>query len=244
MVLSYPMDIEIIPYEEVNLNDPIGVIGFPSVGLTSSIMANMYIKSLKMTPVAGMASPSMPPYCLISEYSAMPPVRFFAYKNKRKGGHDVLLCMTEYAPKPEDCYALTNRVLNYMRAKGCRIIVSMEGTPKFEGAKTLAIAAGPEGEKLMKKCKVEPMKEGMIRGLTGVMMYAAPNKGMSIISIMVPASPGVPDPGSAALFIDPISKLIPGFKTSPKELMKEAAIIEEQIEAAQNNMNNTAQYIG
>ncbi len=238
------MDIEIIQYEDVTLRDPVAVIGFPSVGLTSSIMANMYIKSLGMIPVAGMAAPSMPPYCLISDHTAMPPVRFYAYKNKRKNGRDVLLCMTEYAPKPEDCYALTNRILNYMRAKGCRTIVSMEGTPKFEGSKTLVIAAGPNGQKLIKKTGLEVMKEGMIRGLTGVMMYQAPNKGMDIISIMVPATSGVPDPGSATAFIEPISKLIPGFKTSPKELMKEAAIINAQIEEAQSNMNNTSQYIG
>ncbi|MBO4357186.1 MAG: proteasome assembly chaperone family protein [Candidatus Methanomethylophilaceae archaeon] len=238
------MDIDIIPYQDVTLNDPVAVIGFPSVGLSSSIMANMYIKSLDMIPVAGMASPSMPPYCLISDCTAMPPVRFYAYKNKRKNSHDVLLCMTEFAPKPEDCYQLCNKILSYMRAKGCRTIISMEGTPKFDNSKILAIAAGPNGDKLLKKCKIDPMSEGMIRGITGVMMYAAPSKGMDIISIMVPATSGVPDPGSAALFIDPIARLVPGFKTSPKELMKEAALIENQIEEAQNNMNETSQYIG
>ena len=238
------MDIDLIPYQDVTLKDPIAVIGFPSVGLNSSIMANMYIKSLDMIPVAGMASPSMPPYCLVSECTAMPPVRFYAYKNKRKDGHDVLLCMTEFAPKPEECYQLANRILLYLRQHGCKTIISMEGTPKFENSRILAVAAGPNGDALLKRSKVEHMKEGMIRGITGVMMYAAPNKGMDIISIMVPATSGVPDPGSAAQFIEPISRLIPGFKTSSKELMKEAELIQAQIDQAQNNLNNTSQYIG
>ena len=56
------MDIETIQYEEMNLTDPVAVVGFPSVGLTSSIMANMYAKSLDMVPIAGMASANMPPY--------------------------------------------------------------------------------------------------------------------------------------------------------------------------------------
>jgi predicted ATP-grasp superfamily ATP-dependent carboligase len=75
-------------------------------------------------------------------------------------------------------------------------------------------------------------------------MYEAPNKGMDIISIMVPATPGVPDPGSSISFIDPISRIIPGFKTTPNELLKEAEIIRAQLEEAAKHMNNTQQYIG
>ena len=238
------MDIETIQFNEMSFNDPVAVIGFPSIGLTSSIMANMYIKSLDMVPIAGMASPSMPPYCLINEEYSMPPLRFYGYKNKRKNGHDVIVCMTEYSPKPEDCYALANRVLLYLRQKGVRTIVSMEGTPRFENSQILAVAAGPNAKKLLKKSGVQPMMDGMIRGLTGVLLYMAPSKGMDIITIMVPATSGVPDPGSSASFIEPISKLIPGFKTNPSELLKEAQIIEEQMESAQHNMNETAQYIG
>jgi len=238
------MDVETIQYNDMDLKDPIAVIGFPSVGLTSSIMANMYVKSLDMVPVAGMASPSMPPYCLVSNEYVMPPIRFYAYKNKRKDGHDVLLCMTEYAPKPEDCYVIANKVLSYLRAKGCRTIVSMEGTPKFDKSVMLATAAGPNAEKLMKKCGVPSMSDGMIRGFTGVLMYEAPSKGMDIITIMVPATSGIPDPGSSASFIEPISKLIPGFKTKSSELLKEAEIINQQMELAQSSASENTQYIG
>ena len=63
------MDIETIQYEDLDLKDPVAVIGFPSIGLTSSIMANMYVKSLKMVPLAGMASANMPPYCRRSDSS-------------------------------------------------------------------------------------------------------------------------------------------------------------------------------
>jgi uncharacterized protein len=238
------MDVETIRYDDISLNDPVAVIGFPTIGLTSSIMANMYVKSLDMTPIAGMASPNMPPYCLIADGIVMPPVRFYAYKNKRKDGHDVILCMTEYSPKPEDCYGLANKVLSYLWQKGCRTIVCMEGSPKFENAKVLAVAAGPNADKLIKRSGLEVMNEGMIRGFSGVLLYEAPNKGMDIITVMVPATAGVPDPGSSVSFIEPISKLIPGFKTKPTELLKEDQIIQSQIESAQHNFGDTSQYIG
>lgn len=238
------MDLEIIQYNDMDFKDPIAVVGFPSVGLTSSIMANMYVKSLKMTPIAGMASSTMPPYCLVSEDDILPPLRFYGYKNKRKDGHDVILCMSEYAPKPEDCFAIANRIIMFLRQKGCRTIICMEGSPKFDKSKTLVVAAGPNSEKLIKKSKLDRMTDGMIRGLTGVMMYEAPNKGLDIISIMVPAAQGVPDPGSSVSFIEPISRLIPGFKTKSEELLKEAELIQSQIEMAQRNVSDTSQYIG
>jgi len=238
------MDIEIIQYEDMVFNDPIAVIGFPSVGLTSSIMANMYVKSLDMRPIAGMASPTMPPYCLIAGDDVMPPLRFYGYKNRRKNGHDVILCMTEYAPKPEDCYMIANRILMFLRQKGCKTAICMEGSPKFDKSRILAAASGPNSAKLLKKCGVPQMTDGMIRGLTGIMMYEAPKKDMDIITIMVPATQGVPDPGSSVSFIEPISRLIPGFKTKPTELLKEAEMIKDQIEMTQHNMNDTSQYIG
>ena len=119
--------------------------------------------------------------------------------------------MTEYAPKPEDCYATAIKVLQYLKSKGVKTVICMEGTPKFEGAKIMAVASGPNSEKLLKKSGVDVMSEGIIRGFVGIMMYEAPSRGMDIITIMVPATAGVPDPGSSASFIEPISKLIPGF---------------------------------
>ena len=238
------MDIETIQYEDMNLIDPVAVIGFPTVGLASSIMANMYIKSLKMKPIAGMASSMMPPYCLITDSNILPPIRFFGYKNKRKNGHDVIVCMTEYSPKPEECFGLANRILMYLRQKGCRTVICLEGSPKYEKSRPMTVASGPNSAKLVKRSGVEPMTDGMIRGITGIMMYEAPNKGMDIISIMVPATAGIPDPGSAAQYIEPVAKLIPGFRTNPKELLKEAEILQNQMEDAERNMLNTSQYIG
>jgi len=77
-----------------------------------------------------------------------------------------------------------------------------------------------------------------------VLMYEAPARGMDIVTIMVPATAGVPDPGSSASFIEPIAKLIPGFRTKPNELLKEAAIIQQQMEMAAKNVEDTSQYIG
>jgi len=239
------MEIETIQYENMQLNDPVCIIGFPSIGLVSSIMANTYVTNLKMTPIAGLISSNMPPYCLIQDDKPLPPVRFFAYKNKRKEGRDVIVCMSEHTPKPEDCYLLASKILGYAKSKGCKTVICLDGSPKYgDNDKTLVVGDGPESEKLIKKSKLTKMKGGMLRGLSGVLMVLAPSKGMSIVSVLVPATSGVPDPGASVDYIDPVSRMVPGFKTNTKELLKEAQIIDRQVQEQQQNGTDTSQYIG
>ena len=68
------MAVKTIRYEDMALEDPVAIIGFPSVGLVSSITANYMVGQLDMTPIAGLSSPSMPPYCLIYKGVAYPPI--------------------------------------------------------------------------------------------------------------------------------------------------------------------------
>ena len=89
------MTIKTTRYADIGLERPIAVIGFPGAGLVSSIVPNYLVGQLSMTPVAGMSSPVMPPYCLIAGGIAMPPVRFFGRKGKGKNARDVIVCMSE-----------------------------------------------------------------------------------------------------------------------------------------------------
>ena len=64
------MCLETIRYSDLGLDDPVGIVGFPSVGLVSSIAANYYVSQLKMEPVAGIHGERIPPYSLVSTATA------------------------------------------------------------------------------------------------------------------------------------------------------------------------------
>ena len=86
---------------------------------------------------------------------------------------------------------------------------------------------------MIKKSKFSLMEGGMVKGITGIMLYEAPTWGMGITSIMVPASPNLPDPGAAAQFIPALSSMIPGLRLSSKPLLGEAEEIRKKVQSDQ-----------
>lgn len=228
------MAVKTVRYSDPGLQDPVAVIGFPSVGLVSSIAANYMVGQLGMEAIAGLSSPSMPPYCLIHQGVAYPPVRFFGRKSTTKTGRDLIVGLSEYAPKPEDCYELVQAILAFLKYSGCKDIVCLEGTARTsEDEEPVACGVGPGAERMVKKSKFRPMDGGMVKGVTGVMMYDAPSWGMGVTTLMVPANQNLPDPGSAAALIPAISGIVPGLRLSNKPLLREADEIRKRVESEQ-----------
>ena len=240
------MSIRTTRYTDMGLERPMAVIGFPGTGLVSSIMPNYYVGQLDMQPIAGMSSPEMPPYCLVTNGMALPPIRFYGHKGTGKTGRDVIVCMSEYSPKPEFCYELCHAILEYLHKMGCEDIVCLEGVPRYTPNDVMTVCgSGKNAEKYMKKTKLARMEGGMIRGTTGVFMYDGPVAGFTVVTLLCPANQNVPDPGSAANYVGPLSKIIPGFRVSTKQLLTEANQIQEKLdEAAEKNNQSTAPYYG
>ncbi len=231
------MAVKTIRYEDMSLDDPVAVIGFPSVGLVSSIAANYMVGQLDMTPIAGLASPSMPPYCLIYKGVAYPPVRFYGRKSTTKTGRDLIVCLSEYAPKPEDCYEIVQAILSFLKYMGCHDIISLEGTARINDTDGAVVCAvGPGASKMAKKSKLTVMEGGMVKGTTGIMLYEAPSMGMGVTTLMTPANPSLPDPGAAASFVPAISSMVRGLRLSPKPLLTEAEEIRKKMESEQEEV--------
>ncbi len=235
------MGIEIFRYTDLGLNDPIGVVGFPSVGLVSSILANYYVAQLEMTPIAGLIGSNMPPYSLINDGTAYSPIRMYGKKGRTKTARDMIICTSEYAPKPEDCYDISLSVLLGLRDLGCREIVCLEGIPRTtDNMQPVVFGNGPAAERMVEKSGLEKMENGMVKGISGIMMYAGLMYGVGVSTIMCPANAGLPDPGSAMGFIEPMSKIVRGLKVNTKALLEEAEDIRKRVEAEQESVDRNA----
>lgn len=227
------MVMETLRYPGPTLEDPVGIVGFPSVGLVGSIAANYYVAQLEMEPVAGIGGPGMPPYCLMADGEAYPPIRIYGRKSRTKTGRDVMVCTSEYSPKQEECYEVATTVLSEMRDLGCNEVICLEGIPRTsEEDVPVILGGGFRGKRAVEASGLREMSSGMVKGISGIMLYHGPQHGMSVSAIMCPANPGMPDPGSAVLFLEPLSKMVKGLRVSPKLLLAEDEEIRRRIEQA------------
>ena len=240
------MMIRTVRYADMELESPVAIVGFPSSGLVSSIAANYYVSQLKMKVVAGISGSDLPPYCFIYEGSAYPPIRIYGHKAKEKRGKkgkDVVVCLSEYAPKPDQCYEVAHEIMDYLRSIGTEEIVCLEGVPRMsQDDKMSACGSGPSAAEMIKKGRLPRMESGMVRGTTGVMLYDGPLAGFSVISIMVPGNQSRPDPGSAAEVMGPMSKIVPGLKVGTSMLLKEAEEINKRLTAPEQPVDDSPFY--
>ena len=117
---------------------------------------------------------------------------------------------------------------------GCHDIISLEGTARVNDTDgPVVCGVGPGAAKMAKKSKLTVMEGGMVKGTTGIMLYEAPTMGMGVTTLMTPANPALPDPGSAASYIPAISSMIPGLRLSAKPLLAEAEEIRKKMESEQ-----------
>lgn len=235
------MGIETLRYAELGLTDPVGIVGFPSVGLVSSIAANYYVTQLGMQPVMGLCGSDLPPYCVIVGGEAYAPIRIYGRKSQTKTGRDVVVCTSEYSAKPEDCYDVATAVLEGLRDLGCREVVCLEGVPRGSDEDAPVIfASGPNGRRMAERSGLAEMQNGMIKGVSGIMMYKCRSMGMSVAAIMCPANPNIPDPGSAISFVEPLSGIVKGLKINTRQLTDEAEEIRRKIESEQASVERDA----
>ncbi len=64
-------------------------------------------------------------------------------------------------------------------------------------------------------------------------MSQAPARGMTVTTILCPASTSMPDPGAAISFVEPLKRMVKGMKLSTKGLEAEDEEIRKRLEAAQ-----------
>ena len=228
------MEIRTVRYADMGLEDPVAIIGFPSSGLVSSIAANYYVSQLKMPVVAGFSGPDMPPYSFVYDGNAYPPIRVYGYKGKEKRGkkgRDVVICLSEYAPKPEQCYDVVHEISAYLRSIGSKEVICLEGIPRMSEEDSIVVCgSGPGSREMIKKTRLKVMESGMVRGTTGVMLYNGPLFGFDVMAVIVPGNQNLPDPGSAAGIVAPVSKVVSGFKVDTSMLLKEADEIDKRLQ--------------
>jgi len=229
-------DIQIIEYKDVDLSNSMLIEAFPTVGLVSSIAGHFIIDALKLEEIGTISSRYFAPAAVIHDGFPSPPVRIYAGKKTCAPNNlcdQIVIVISEFMPPADIVKPLGDQLLAWAEKKKCRYIVSLEGTHAADPKKPkiYGVASTPEMKNTLKSYSIEETKEGMITGITGVLLYQGALLKHDVMCLLAEAHTTFPDSRAAALLVETLDKMLPviDFDTGP--LYKEAEEIERKIRA-------------
>ena len=240
-------DIEIIEYKEVDLSNSLLVVAFPTVGLISSIAGHFIIDSLKLEEIGAITSREFMPATVIHKSRPSPPVRIYA--GEKTCGPDgsceqLAVIISEFMPPYNIIKPLADKILKWADKKGCKIVITLEGThavgDKKQKFNVYGVGSNSEMKNFLKSYKIDETKEGMITGVTGVLLYEGVLWQRDVVCLLSEAHSSYPDSRAAGNLLKKLDVMLPEIKIDPKPLYKEAEKIEEQIKKFMEQSKPTA----
>jgi uncharacterized protein len=238
-------DVDIIEYKEIDLSNSMLVVAFPTVGLISSIAGHFIIDSLKLDEIGLVSSKKFMPATVIHNSNPSPPVRIYA--GKKMCGPDnsceqISVIISEFMPPYDVIKPLVDQIFNWSKEKECSIITSLEGMHAMDDSnlKVYGVGSTSDMKKVLKKYNIEQTKEGMITGVTGVLLYNGVLLNREVICLLSEAHATYPDSRAAGNLLEKLDVILPGIKIDPAPLYKEADQIEKNIRKFMEQSKPTA----
>ena len=245
------IDVRIRKLKDHEFRNAVAIIGYPSIGLVSSIASNFMSRELKLELVAGIESPDFPPYTVMQNGIPMPQMRIFSGlrepKDDEDGGidcEDIVIVTSEFVPKVEHMYPIGIALLDWFEENNINTVITLDGIPMFapETYEILGAGSTENAREIMERYGIEAFNDGMIRGISGLLLYEGSLRGMDIITILGSARSDIPDPIGAAHLLEPIQKMIPEIKLDMEPLYQEASDLDKRLNQRPVSDNNTILY--
>jgi uncharacterized protein len=229
-------DLEIVEYKKTDLSNSLLIVAFPTVGLISSIAGHFIVDTLKLEEIGAIISKEFMPATVIHNYKPSPPVRIYA--GEKKCGPDgkceqVAVIISEFMPPYTIVKPVADLILDWAEKKGCKAIVSVEGThavgKEKEKMNVFGIGSNKTMVNFLKRHKIKDTKEGMITGVNGVLLYQGVLKNKDVMCLLSEAQSNFPDSRAAGNLLEKIDIMLPEIKIDPEPLYKEAELIEKKL---------------
>lgn len=229
-------DIQIIEYKEIDLSNSVLIEAFPTVGLVSSIAGHFIIEQLKLEEIGMISSHYFMPAAVIHNGMPSPPVRIYAGKKicgSKESCDQIAIIISEFMPAVNIIKPVADKILSWAQKKKCNYIVNFEGTHSLnpKKPKTFGVATTQKMKDILKKYNIEETKEGMITGITGVLLYEGARLKRDVICLLAEAHSSYPDSRAAALLVEALDKMLPEIEINTQPLYEEAKEIEQKIRA-------------
>ena len=227
-------DVAICNFEEMDLKGATVIAGFPSIGLVSTIAANYLIDALNLKQIGCVTSSQFPALSVVHTGEPLSPVRIYA--GVQPGGKKIVVFVSEFKPKPNLINSISEVIMHWALEKNCSLLMSPEGmvvegkSPEGEeDIEAYAIGSTEDARRSLIENKIPQFKNGIIAGVSGVLLNLGKQQNFNVISILAEAHPNYPDAKAAAAAIN-VMGLLMGVEINVTPLYEESERIEKQLQ--------------
>jgi uncharacterized protein len=215
------------------------IVSFPSAGLVGILAASYIVRSLGLERIGTFSAPSFIPTAVIIDGVPSPPVRVFGGKRDCAPDelcNEIIVIMSEIPVPMTVVKTMGQTILNWCKDKETNMMVTLEGAnvellPEQE-PNIYGVGTTDKAKTLIQKHKIDPLTEGMVGGISGVMLYEGEAQGKDVLCLMAEANAQLPGAMGAAKVVEIIGRMLPELKIDPAPLFEEAKEMENQIRAA------------
>jgi len=220
---------------------------FPSIGFVSSIVAHYLVDKLDLELVGGVRHPKLPPVCLVQDGKPLPPMRFYSGEPicNMERCDKIVLIASEIQVLPELNLPLADTLLDWCTENGVGATMLIDSYAQgigqqhsiFDDDQTdetlLGIGSTEVSHQTLEGLGVPLLKQGVVGGITGVMMGESRRRGVDVMAILAESDGEIggslPDARAAARIIECLDDLLPAVHLDPEPLLAEAQRIEGEI---------------
>jgi uncharacterized protein len=227
-------EVEICNFEDVDLKGATVIAGFPSIGLVSTIAANYLIDALNLNQIGCVTSSQFPALSVVHTGEPLSPVRIYA--GEQGYNKKIVVFVSEFKPKPNLINSISETIMKWANDKDCKLLISPEGMvvegKSVEGGEQVeayAIGSTENARNMLLEKKIAQFKNGIIAGVSGVLLNIGKQQNFNVISILAEAHPNYPDAKAAAAAIN-VMALLMGIEINVTPLYEESERIEKQLQ--------------
>ena len=237
-------EMKIHEYKKKDVSNAMVIVSFPTVGLVSTIVANFLVTNMKLERIGAFESEDFYPAAIIQDGQPSPPVRIYAGDHvcgKDQDCDQLVVITSELPIRPSAFTALADKVLEWCKGHKCKLIVTIEGINSQEpldgkDIEVFHVGSNKVADKYLKALSSKPLQNGMVSGLSGILLYKANMIDYPVVSLLAEAHSEFPDSRSSAEVLKMLDKLVPQIKMDLQPLLKQAKLIEEQVKKSMSQI--------
>ncbi|ACM57074.1 proteasome assembly chaperone family protein [Halorubrum lacusprofundi] len=226
--------------DEISLDEPTLVEGFPGVGLVGKIATDHMIEAHEMVHYANVHCDGLPRVTVYREgnRALTTPVRLYVDEER-----DLVALRSDVPVNPGAATEVAGCLESWFTETATfPIFLSGLGREKDEAPPDLyGVATGSGGDALSRADIEDPPESGLISGPTGAMLAESLERGRDAVGLVVESDPQFPDPEAARVLIRKGIDPIAGTETTTEGLVDQATEIRDAKQAFAKQMQEATE---